>query len=472
MPSRKGSQGKKKNDSPDFSLESKLQSLDKGELCDLIQDLMGKSSKNYRLTLEWIKKKEDGRKNAGAGRERMSINDGLLMEYWYNAQSIISEFNEYGGGPEDEEEEAYDWLNKISELVSEGNISSDAKLAFLDDAFEEYDHENSGFEDGMMDLFFEICESKEEWRYLVKKLEKRPSRWRRHQIMEIQKKHLCDDEAYLKIRMNELKYGMDYWDLATFYTDLGDGKKALETAEEGLKKGEGRVTELLKFLSEHYAGIGDTANFERIVRRAMERRSEEREMLARSFEYYRARNDYDNAKKALLKAFDYVKGAGYIPEVRSHVHYNLMKQYLTASDWKDIEPGIIRKIREEDPEDYIRICLDNDMKREALAIISDPPEKNTSFGYRPLSDYNFDGFAQRLKDEFPEEIIEYYWKKAYGYIPNGTRGTYGIAARYLAEAKQIYINVLNKKSAWKRRFSALKEEFRKRRAFLDEVKEL
>ncbi|WP_054864272.1 hypothetical protein [Methanosarcina barkeri] len=57
---------------------------------------------------------------------------------------------------------------KISELIKEGGLSTTAKLEFLDEAFEEYNIKNSGF-DGLLDIFFEICQTKEEWEYLVKK---------------------------------------------------------------------------------------------------------------------------------------------------------------------------------------------------------------------------------------------------------------------------------------------------------------
>jgi hypothetical protein len=77
-----------------------------------------------------------------------------------------------------------------------------------------------------------------------------------------------------------------------------------------------------------------------------------------------AQNDYENAKKALLLAFEYLEGARYIPEVRSYVHYNKMKHFLVEADWKKIEPKILREIRKKDPEDYLRICEDKNMKKE------------------------------------------------------------------------------------------------------------
>lgn len=450
-----------------FSIDEALHSLDKKELFDLLQDILEQKPEIFKLILEWFKEKQ--KTSPEKGTKKTSINDELLMEYWSDAREIISKFNEYGGGSEDDEDEACSYLNRISDISNEGNISTAAKIRFLDDAFEEYNNDNSGLEDAMMDVFFEICQTKEEWEHLIKKLDEHPSDWRKKLMMDIQKEHLHNDKAYLAERMKKLHYGMDYWDLAKFYVEKGDIKKAVEIAEEGLLKGEGRQTELFEFLSDHYANSQDTANLERVVQRAIKKNSDEKEMLDRLFEYYKAQNDYENAKRAILKSFEYVKKAGYIPEVRSYVHYNKMKMFLVEADWKKIEPKIIQEVREKDLEDYMRICLDKNMKKEVIDILLNPPKKRPGFGHFSDREYDFDEFANRLKKEFPEDIIKYYWQKAYNYIQNGNRDTYRIAARYLGMVKHIYINVLNEKSKWEQRFSSLKVEFKKRPAFLEEL---
>jgi hypothetical protein len=421
-----------------FSIDEELHSLNKEELFDLLQDILGQKPEKFELILEWFKEKQ--KTSTEKSTIKTSINDELLMKYWGDAREIISEFNEFGGGYEDDEDEACSFLNNISDLIKEGNISTAAKLRFLDDAFEEYNYENSGLEDAMMDVFFEICQTKEECEYLVKKLDEHPSDWRKKLIMDIQKEQLHDDKAFLQERLKKLHYGMDYWDLAEFYDGKGDRKKAVEVAEEGLLKGQGRQTELFEFLSDHHAKSQDTANLERIVQCAITKESDEKEMLGRLFKYYKTQNDYENAKKALLKAFKYVKGAGYIPEVRSYEHYNKMKQFMEDADWKEVEPKIIKEVREKDLEDYIRICLDKNMKKEAVEILLNSPKKRPSSGLLSEGEYDFDVFANRLKEEFPEDIIEYYWQKAYNHVKNGKRNTYFIAARYLDMVKQFMIH--------------------------------
>ena len=469
MSAQKGVHGKKEDQDETWSATDLLQSFDKKALMNLIQHLLEEEPKVYRLVLEWLKSKSTKAKVSDRKNVTVALNDELLMEYWYNAEGIVSELNEYGGGPEEDEMEAADWLHKISELKEKGPISAEAKFEFLDEAFVQYDYGNSGLDDALMDAFFGVCETKEEWEYLVEKLKKNPSRWRDKLIMDIQKEHLHDEQAYLDLRRGNLQYGMDYWDLAEFYIRKKESKKAVEIAEEGLSKGDGRLTELFEFLSDYYSKRGDTANLERVVQHALKEESDEKEMLDRLFEYYKAQDDYKNSKKALLKAFEYVKGAGYIPEVRSYAHYNKMKQFLTETDWKTIEPKIIQEIRERDLEDYLQICLDKGLKKEVIDILSNPPKKQSSIRFGFDRDYNFDTFANQLTEEFPEDVIEYYWYKAYGNISGGNRNTYHTAANYLTKAKEIYINVLKDKNRWNQRYSDLKTEFNKRPAFLEEV---
>lgn len=277
-----------------FSLDEKLRTLDNKDLYNLLQNLMEKNPEVRRLVLEWIK----GRI---AEEKKIFVNDELLMEYWEKARDIMSEFYVYGSESRDEEYKAYEWLKKISELIKEGNISTDAKLEFLDDAFTEYDSD-SPFEEELTDIFFELCQTKKEWKYLVEKLEDYPSDWRKELIIEIQRNYLRDDKAYLKQRMEKLHYGNEYWELVSFYVERGNTQKALETAEQGILKGEGRLKDLFQFLFNYFAQKRDTANLERITQTAITRKTEEKFMLDKLFEYYKTQNDYEKAKETLTKS--------------------------------------------------------------------------------------------------------------------------------------------------------------------------
>ena len=445
-----------------FSLNEELHSLEKEDLCDLLQDILEKKPEIFELILEWFKEKQETPPKKGT--QKTSINDELLMEYWNDAKEIISDFNEYGGGSEDDEEEACSHLNRISDLTKEGDTSTAAKFKFLDNAFKEYNYENSGLEDAMMDVFFEICRTNEEWEYLVKKLDEHPSDWRKKLIMDIHKEHLHNDKAYLEERMKKLHYGMDYWDLAAFYIEKEEMDKALEFAEKGLLKGEGRLTELFQFLADHFAKKGDTANLERIVHTALAKGDEEKPMLDILFEYYRAQGNYEKAKGALLKSFEFTGNNAYYAE------YNRMKEFLKDSEWEQIEPKVFKEIKDKNIREYLRICLDKNMKKDVVDIILSSPSPRSNMGF--VLENGFDDFADNLKEEYPERIIQYYMQKAHGKTKGGSRKTYGTAARYLAKVKDIYTDILKDESKWIQSFSAFKAEFKNRPAFLEAAKQL
>lgn len=59
--------------------------------------------------------------------------------------------------------------------------------------------------------------------------------------MKIYRDYLRDDEAFLKERLARMKYGTDYYELVMYYHEKGETTRAIELAEEGLAKGEGRV---------------------------------------------------------------------------------------------------------------------------------------------------------------------------------------------------------------------------------------
>ena len=96
-----------------FSLHARLKSLNNTDFYDLVSNLLLEKPELNQVVLEWFKEKQESMPEAITDNAIVSINDNLLFEYWEDARSIISEFNELGGGPEDDEEEAYGYLEKI-----------------------------------------------------------------------------------------------------------------------------------------------------------------------------------------------------------------------------------------------------------------------------------------------------------------------------------------------------------------------
>ena len=99
MTSNTGHEKEKGIHNEEFSLDKTLQSLDNKELYDLVQSLVERNPEVHRLILEWLKEKSKDLMDIDSEKVGTSLNDSLLMEYWFNAEDTIYDFNEYGGGP-------------------------------------------------------------------------------------------------------------------------------------------------------------------------------------------------------------------------------------------------------------------------------------------------------------------------------------------------------------------------------------
>ncbi len=92
---------------------------------------------------------------------------------------------------------------------------------------------------------------------------------------------------------------------------------------------------MFEFLWDYFSKKEDTANLERLVRTALSRNTEQKNMLDRLFDYYRSKRDYENAKDALIRSFEFARQQYY-------AEYKRMKGFLRALDWQSIEPEILK----------------------------------------------------------------------------------------------------------------------------------
>ena len=447
----------------DFSIKEQLESLKSDELIEIIMDLVQRGEQSRLHVLEWLDnyRKPQNTVNPKKNSKTQKIHDELLFEYWNNAQNIISEFNSYGGGPEEDEEEAYEWLEKIWDLIDEAKITFESKRKLMDAVFIEYDEGNSGFDDSLMELCFQLCQEKEEWEYLVKKLGNKPSNWNKGLAISIYKNYLHDDSKYLEVRLKNLHYGSDYWDLVQYYIDKQETELAIETAQKGIEKGEGRLTELYDYLIDYYSEVQDDNALESIAQICLKRKNDVKYVFDKLFMYYQNRN-YEKAKEKLLKAYKHTKRKNYFED------YKRIKSFLSESDWEKIEPQIINEAHDKSIQDYMNICLDKGMKDAVINMIISPPKNQ--WGYSIFSD--FDSFAEKLEKDYPQEIINYYYQKAYSRIANGNRNTYKEAVRYLTKVKTIYLEYLKDEDKWTQTLNNLQIQFKNRPAFIDELKKI
>jgi methionine synthase II (cobalamin-independent) len=82
-------------------------------------------------------------------------------------------------------------------------------------------------------------------------------------------------------------------------------------------------------------------------------------------------------------------------------------------------------------------------------------------------------YSDKLKNDFPEKIIEYYFKLALYDVENGAnRKSYVTSMKYFKKAKEIYLDILDDKPRWESKLTEIKARYNKRKAFMEESRVL
>ncbi len=400
------------------ALSAQLQQLPKEELVELVLALVNTDSlKTAKLVvLETLEQ------NLGHTAEGRPIYLDKYQTLWSQAAGLLDELNEYGGGDEDVEDEVCELLEEINRLFAEGKLPPELKRDHIDHVFYYYDWGNSGMGDTLMDSVFAVAETEDDWRHVVDKLNALPetadeasNRYRKELVMRIHREWLGDEQAYLRERLADLEYGMDYFDLAGYYDRKGQTEKAVEVAEEGLAKGKGRIVDLVTFLKT----------------------------------YYREKDDYENALRLHWLAFTDSPGLA---------SYRELKSFATKEDWPAFQERCLKRLADEGEEkELARIHLHE--KRYDLVL------KYVCEGHGPFDEK--DSLVQAISARYPEQIIGYYKTKMERLIQEKTRKAYREAAFYAGKARKLY-DRLGRPEEFQRYLAQLRSANANRPALLEE----
>ncbi|HDR4604114.1 TPA: hypothetical protein QCQ83_002824 [Bacillus cereus] len=438
----------------DLSVQDLCTELEKEQLMELVVYLSNQYEGIDMDVMKWYTKQKRG------GKKEVVFNK-LLWDYFDRAEEIICDLNTYGGGPEYLQDEVYGYLQNITELVVEYALPTKEKQVLMKRLFIQYEIGNSGLDDLLMDTIYEMCQSDLDWKYVVTLLEKLPDEWNQKLIMQIYKDELQDGEAYLQLRMQYLEYGMDYWDLAEYYISIDQVDKAAEFVEIGLENGKGRQTELFAFLFDYYVSREETNKIYALIDKAFYIESEIELVSKRAFLYFKMNNDYEEIKNILVRTF---KASSYRKQY--YEDFNFMKEQLTTKDWEEIQEEMIGIVKRESIVDYLKICYDNERYSEMLEIL-----QKAQGVMNPYNMYDqLDHFADQLIDEYPQEIVEYYWNKGCILVPEGNRKRYKEAVKYFVKVRDILKNKLDDEGSWQYNLTTLRLQHKKKKAFLDEMK--
>ncbi|MEK6927473.1 MAG: hypothetical protein AABX11_03495 [Nanoarchaeota archaeon] len=398
----------------DKSKENILKDFTKEQLIIVINEV---NNKNPFFKQE-IEKFIDKNKTNFEAKNNYSEYNALLGE----AERIISDFDELGGGDEEDEHVVYDNLDNIASLFQQGKLDEKTKKEFIETCFEYYGG-NSGFDDILRDSIFDVCTSKEDWLFVIEGLKKSGSDYDAECIINIYRDKLNDDKTYLKLRMNKLHFGMDYDNLVEYYNKKGYIEKAITTANEGIEKGEGRISDLIDFL----------------------------------LEFYSKKKDYENILKYKLLSF---KNGSSFEEYREII------KFCNKTD----SERVLNELKE-----IINLSRDEELKAEINYFNKDYPSvleyvKN-SFGYSFYED-KFRGWAQKLELHFPKDVSKIYLGRVMRILEHKLAKEYSSAGYYLKRIKIIFLNIEKNKKEWDILLYSLKQKSLKLPSFQKMLQEV
>jgi hypothetical protein len=310
---------------------------------------------------------------------------------WAELENDLAELDEYGGGEDDVSERVDGLLYELAEKLEKENIPRESRRELLEKVLPYIKSGNAGMDDSLYEVAHASCRDNDDRRHLAVRLESLKNKWAAEHARGIYLQ-LGDQKDYLRLRLNNLYYGGDYFELADFYWRHREKEKALEIGRLGLAEGQGRMTELRKFMADRAESCGDRAG-------SLDLRFQE--------------------------TTDRLTAEG----------YRQFKSICTAEEWAAYEPRILGRIDRSGCQEQVKIRLLRGEVDAAADIIS--KERYSQYEYS-----DFSSVAKRLEKSHPEKILKYYQSGLVRFDRPMTRKEYAHAAVVLSHIRRVLLESL------------------------------
>lgn len=432
----------------DKTLKKLIDKYDKKQLIDLVGYIVKSNEAGQQALLDYCQE------NSTADNHMLIVNK-QIRQHWNKAAAIIQEFDMYGGGSHSDEEDAYNELEEVVELIENNSTSWEIRKSVLDEMIKFVASDNSGFTDYLVDVAVIMCTNKEENMYLAKYLEKYGNSYYKKMAARIFLNN-GEDEKFLESKKANLIYGSDYLELAQYYESHGDKGKAVKIVQTGLNKADGRLDEIYAYLFQYYRENHDEVSLEKLYADAKKRKRDQDKIIELMHGYYKEQNNYEKQKETLLELLKYTRESNLLEL------YQDCKQELTEDDFSDNENEILKIIKKRDLTTYFDVIFDKGEGREVLEYLL----HNKQYRSWGLDEGHY--FSKRLVKEYPREIVEMYWKEIEFYVGLGKEKNYSYAVNILKEVREIMKD--NKwTDEWDNRYHIFLEENRRKKLLLRQL---
>ncbi|MEA1971595.1 MAG: hypothetical protein U9N37_08285 [Thermodesulfobacteriota bacterium] len=343
----------------------------------------------------------------------------IALDLWFELAPDLGELNEYGGGDYTTEDHVAELLDQIRAQLDSKKVEPDYRREILDCVLPYVESGNAGMDDMLYEVAYAACYDDSDLRGLAEAFETMQDEWKVGHARRIYRR-IGDRDKYLELRLGRMVYGGDYHDLATFYWESGEKEKALQVAEDGLRKGEGRMDELRRFVAD------------------------------------RAEESGDREKYLALQLAQATDGL-------TLGKYKDFRDMCTAAEWARFKPEVLACMKDAWQAEQLKIHMHRKEYAEAMAILVK--------GRYPMSGLGADSeirTAEKLEKHYPEEILKYYLSGLGNLKVNATRKEYARKAGVMAKVRHLLVEVLGDEARWNNYATKVKQDNLKRPAFQEE----
>jgi len=343
----------------------------------------------------------------------------IALALWSELAPDLEELDSYGGGDYATEDHVAELLEQIRTKLDSKGIGPDHRNEILERVLPYIESGNAGMDDMLCDVAHAACYDDADLRWLAEAFEGMQGDWKAALARGIYRR-LGDRDKYLELRSRHMEYGMDYHDLATFYWETGEKDKALQVAEEGLRKGRGRMDELRGFLSDRAQESGDR-------------------------ERYLALQFAQAADRLTLQK------------------YKAFKKMCKKDEWTRFESALLDHMKDTWRLAQLKIRMHRKEYAEAMTILSKERYPTSTW-----DDGDEIRVAKKLEKRYPEKILKYYVSGLGNLTANATRKEYARKAKVMAKVRHLLVEVIGDETRWKKYAGKIKQDNIRRPAFQEE----
>lgn len=383
-------------------------------LSKLIMELAAKSPDVRRECFDFLKSQ------VSVAEALVQRSEGeAVLALWSELSPDLEELDDYGGGDYATSDHVADLLYQVQQRLDSGRVDADCRQEILDLTLSFIESGNAGLDDMLYDVAYATCYDDNDLRSLAQDFEAMNGEWKTAHARRIYRR-LGDRDKYLQLRAQQMEYGADYHDLATFYWDSGDKEKALHVAEKGLRMAKGRMDELRAFVTARAEETGDREKYMAL--------------------------QFDQATDNL-----------------TFEKYEAFNKLCSAEEWSLFESQILLRLKHAGACNRLKIHMHRQEYDEALAILTKGRYPISSWG----GEYEIQ-VAEKLERRYPEKILKYYLSGLSKLDRNAERKEYARNAGVMVKVRHMLVDVLGDEARWEKFASKIKEDNLRRPAFQQE----